>query len=371
MEDLRFYDFEHNFLGIVPDIEEAVWELKFNGVGTFETSIPADAKICTDLVEKDYLVVIQGTKQAIITEKHIEGNRLTLFGRTMNFILTKRVVKPFDIEEASVEYKAINLVTNLMTKYFPEIKVETPDFDEEIGMYKLVLHDLEEVVCDILDKIGAGHKVYFDVKNKKWVLQFLKKNTTSRLFSEENMNIYDTAYKEGVLDYANCGYYARFIRDCGDWDAESNIPPLSMGQESNLGKLYRVSESGRQFLIDYKKGEYIACTNENGNFEKTDYITEFYLQIDTDKTGLYRWEAILSGSSRKEAEKSLKTKNKECKINAKINNVKFEQDYNLGDVVRLQKKIGDRIIDVQRYVSSVRIWNNSRECGERPNFKEV
>lgn len=371
MEDLRFYDFEFNLLCIVPVVIDAMWEIKFNGVGTFEASITPDSKVTSALMGRDHIVVVQGTKQAIVTEKYSEGNKLILYGRTMNFILTKRIILPFNIEEKNVENKAFKLISKLISESFPEIEVELPEVDEEIEFYRLVMYDLEEIICDILDRVNGGHRVYYDVKNKKWILKLSKQKESSLFLSEENGNIYNATYREGVLDYANCGFYIRYIRDCGDWDPSTNTPPLSMGLSSNLGKLYRVSCDGRQFSTNYYKGEYIACTKEEGNFEKTEYITEYFLEIDTDEKGFYRWEAKLSGNSRKEAEKSLKAKDKENSLDAKTASLKFEKDYNLGDILRIQKRIGNRIIDGKRLVNSVQIWYESRNSGEKPGFKEV
>ena len=45
MEDLRFYDFEFNLLCIAPDVCDVCWELKFNGIGTFEAGIIPDDEI--------------------------------------------------------------------------------------------------------------------------------------------------------------------------------------------------------------------------------------------------------------------------------------------------------------------------------------
>ena len=371
MEDLRFYDYEFNLLCVIPTVIEVMWDIKFNGVGTFEASIIPDSKVTSALMGRDHIVVIQGTKQAIITEKFAEGNKLTLYGRTMNYILTKRVILPFDIKDKNVENKAFKLIEKLVEESFPEIEVEIPQEDEEIEFYRLVMYELEEIICDILDKVNAGHRVYYDIKKEKWILKIAKQKENNILLSEENGNIYNATYREGVLDFANCGVYMRYIRDCGDWDPYLNEPPLSMGQPSNLGKLYRVSCNGNWNFKDYYKGEYIACISEDGEFVKTEYITEYFLKIETEEKGLYKWEAKLSGNSRKEAEKSLKTKDKENKLDAKTANFKFEKDYNLGDIARIQKKVGSRVIDGKRLINGVQIWYGSRNSGEKPMFKEV
>lgn len=371
MEDLRFYDFEFNLLCIVPDVFDVCWELKFNGIGNFEAGIVVDDEVTKKIMNNEYIVVVQGKKQAIITEKFFEDNKLTLYGRTVNFILSKRVVIPFNIKYYEVENKGFKLIEKLIKQYFPEIEVKYNCEDEEIEFYRLVMYNLEEIIADILEKMHAGHRVIYDIKNKKWVLELFKQNEISLFLSEDNKNIYNSTYRGSILDYANCGIYKREIRDCGDWDADSNVPPISMGLTENLGKLYRVSKSGRQFLTDYTEGEYIACITEDGNFIKTDYITEYYLKIVTEKEGFYKWESELSGSSRKEAEKSLAAMKKENNIKATVRGLKFEKDYNLGDVLRIQKRVGGKVVDGNRLVSGVQIWYTSRECGEAPSFKEV
>ncbi len=371
MEDLRFYDFEFNLLCIVPDVYDVCWELKFNGIGTFEAGIIPDEEITNAIMNNEHIIVVQGNKQAIITEKFAENNKITIYGRTVNFMLSKRIVIPFDINKTYGETKGFKLIEKLVDQYFPEIEVEYDCEDEEMEFYRLVMYELSEVICDILDRMNGGHKLVYDIKRKKWVLMLYRRKENNLFLSEDNKNIYNSTYKESVLDYANCGVYVRYIRDCGDWDADSNLPPISMGLSTNQGKLYRVSKSGRQFFTDYQEGEYIACISEDGNFVKTDYITEYYLKIETDKEGFYKWEGKLSGNSRKEAEKSLLSKKKENKINAKVREVKYEKDYELGDVIRIQKHIGGKVIDGKKVVKSVQLWYTSRECGEMPSFKEV
>ncbi len=371
MEDLRFYDFEFNLLCTIPDIFDVCWEIKFNGIGNFEAGIIVDEEITKKIMEHEYIVVVQGRKQAIVTEKFFEDNKLTIYGRTVNFILSKRVVMPFNIKYYEVDNKGFRLIESLVKQYFPEIEVSYSCEDEEIDFYRLVMYDLEEIICDILERMRAGHRVVYDIKNKKWVLELFRERETNLFLSEDNKNIYNSTYTSSILDYANCGVYKRDIRDCGDWNADKNDPPLSMGLPENIGKLYRVSEDGIQFSNEYTKGGYIACITEDGNFIKTDYITEYFLEIQTDKQGFYKWESKLSGNSRKEAEKSLATKNKENNIKATVRELKFEKDYNLGDVLRIQKRVGGKVIDGKRLVSSVQIWYTSRECGEMPSFKEV
>lgn len=371
MEDLRFYDFEFNLLCTISDVYDVCWEMKFNGIGNFEAGIVADEEMTKKIMNNEYIVVVQGKKQAIITEKFFEENKLTIYGRTVNFILSKRVVTPFNIKNYEVENKGFKLIESLVKQYFPEIEVSYSCEDEEIEFYRLVMYDLEEIICDILERMKAGHKVIYDIRSKKWVLELFRQRETNLFLSEDNKNIYNSTYRGSILDYANCGVYKRNIRDCGDWDASTNTPMLYMGRTENLGKLYRVSKGGSHFGYSFDEGEYIACITESGNFIKTDYIEEYFLKIQTDKKGFYKWESKLSGSSKKEAEKSLATKKKENNIKATVRDLKFEKDYCLGDVLRIQKRVGGKVIDGKRLISSVQIWYTSRECGEMPNFKEV
>ena len=93
MKDIRFYDFDFNLVYIISDWISLNWELKYNGVGTFELQLPPLSGIIQFLEEQEHLVAVQGDRQAIITGRRLEDD-ITIYGRTPNWLLTKRLVCP-------------------------------------------------------------------------------------------------------------------------------------------------------------------------------------------------------------------------------------------------------------------------------------
>ena len=85
MQDIRVYDFEFNLLHIENRYISSNFDLMYNDVGSTEYHFPIQSDILPVIMENDYLVLIQGDKQSIVTGKKITSD-LAVIGRTCNWI---------------------------------------------------------------------------------------------------------------------------------------------------------------------------------------------------------------------------------------------------------------------------------------------
>lgn len=94
-----------------------------------------------------------------------------------------------------------------------------------------------------------------------------------------------------------------------------------------------------------------------------------YLQ--GDKSGIYRWEAVLQDETEPEAAISLAEKKENSEVSLKLRNLRFGNDYGLGDVVRIQITKGIWKTTAKKLISGVRSVKKSGFSEEIPIFSET
>lgn len=386
MEDIRIYDFEFNLLHIEHNIISSNWTINYNDIGTWEAHFDVGSGIVPFAMSNKYLVAVQGTKQAIITG--VQANaEFVLYGRTVNWILSRRMIGKFTTSDyAILDVKDVESIARwVMQKTF----IPPPSGEGDINNFVLggiagftvkqlfwrnTKNAVSEVIKDCLDKDGGGHRVVFDIANKKWVFEVLKGRAEALpiIISEANKNAYETEYTEDLQDFYTSGWYERTLDDKGDWNGSTNAgPTLTNNIVGNYGKYYRVSTAGTQFGIAFKEGDYIVCRNKTGAWEKSDNTDSVWEYVAGDKTGIYKWDCKLSGSTENEAKNDLKGKQWNKTLTLKTRDIKFLTDYNLGDIVKVQKQVGLWKTTYEKRITGVNLWYENNNIGEQPIFEEV
>ncbi len=299
---LRFYDFEFNLLYAEPKLIKSKWTVYYNGVGNFEAHLPLTSEAMEIVINNRYIVVVQGGFSAIVVGKELR-DELIIYGRTCNWLLTKRIAPEAEL----VSKKAGEIATELVLSAFSDVEnfilgdiADTDTIDFEYGRRAAI-----DVVTDCLERSGAGHSLIYDYRNKKWVFNILKGIENDIILSEANKNAYDTRLCTDIIDLATCGWY---------------------------------------------------------NVETEDGFVRTYLDGDTDKKGIYRWETELSGKNENEAGAELSKKSEENEVTLKTKGAKLLENYSLGDIVRVQiikgiyrNTVKRRIIGVQtRFEQGIR-----------------
>ena len=335
MRDIRIYDFEFNLLCIMTDIISSEWHILYNGVGTYEGHFRLSDKITDIIMSNKYIVIVQGDLQAICTGRIIDSE-LTVCGRTVNWILSKRVRPPFKTSEIFSGYTdPETILLYCLKKGFTEPPlidkngVETAKIDsnrvvsnfvlpEPSGVDKLDTHfwrvsanDLETLCTDLCNKMNRGHRVIFDVLDKCWKFEFICPEKNERLISKESKTAYNFELRDDLQNEANGGWYAKY-------DTE------------------------------------------------TDTTSSWHFIKNEDKSGIYNWDCVLSCSGESEALDEILKKCGKFNIQSRIRNLKFGTDYNLGDIIPIYYKYGN-IADTQYYlVSGVDIKMTVGDSYEEP-----
>lgn len=313
MADIWFYDFELNLLHIDSAYSSVDWLIKFNGIGTFEAHFPINSPVTKLCMEHSYLIAVQGENQAVITGKKAASD-LTLYGRTPNWFLSKRVTPKFSKMDNSPEYIAKTYVAKAMADVSNFKLMRTTGFTKNIKFWRNVYNPTIKVVSECLERVNAGHKMWFDFNEKKIVYRAIKPKETGLIISRTNLNAQNISYTEDFQNCANGGFYA---------------------------------------------------TTDETTGETT------WTEIASDKTGLYRWIDVLGGDNEPDAQASLKTRKWEKNIKFDVRGLKYGVDYILGDIVTVKSEFGGYRRSDKKQITEVNIWYENGNSGEKPVFSDI
>lgn len=340
MKDIRIYDFEFNLLCIMTDVVSAQWHILYNDVGTFEGRFRLNDSISDIIMSNKYIVIVQGDLQAVCTGKIVE-NDLVVCGRTVNWILKKRVRPPFKSKEIFGEefVDAETILLYCLEKGFiapPKITDGVENLDEvdekkvvsnfiipqktnpkplSNHFWRLSANDLEKLSSDLCQKLERGHKVIFDIENKCWRFEFIYPKNNETVIAKEAKTAFDFSYSDDILDYSNGGWYAQY-----SGTGEEEVP-----------------------------WKYIE--NE-------------------DALGIYFWDCVLSSQGESEASDEIIKKSKTNTITTNFRNLKFGIDYNLGDVFLVYFKFGEFECSDYYMVTGVDIKYSPTQIFENPILKQ-
>lgn len=312
MEDIRIYDFDFNLLHIENKIVSSSHSIYFNDIGKAEIHLPKNTDASDVLFDNRYLLMTQGKKQAVITGVQM-GDECIIYGRTPNWILTRKVLAPF-----SAAANAEELVRSAVMGAFEESGVfavgDLCGIEDETELSEESYVSLSDCVKSVLDNISAGHRVRFDIKNKKWIFEVLKGEKRPLVISEANLNCYDIEYLFDLQNYFSSGIYER--RD----------------EALEAGSVWE----------EIKKEE---------------------------KSGLYKWETVLYSDCESDAKRELESGRIEESISAKLRGIKCGTDYELGDSLEIRFEKGSLKRTKVLRVIGADFWEEANDSGEMPVFE--
>ncbi len=404
VSDIRFYDFNFQLLHTENEFLSSNWTVYYNDIGTFEAHFDLKSDALPVVMENDYLVVVQDSLSAIIVGKKA-ADELVLYGRTCNWLLTKRITNAFgsttDAIDSLLKSKIeaafsdspltlINTISNL-----PQI---TASRDDKCETFSFVQESLQ------LENLG--HKLEFDPVNSRWVFKILRGNEDNPLvISNVNRNAYDVSAQSDLLKVCTQGWYKRKFQNMGEWDPQINALLDSDGKEvlgtaisngteaspipSNFGKCWKVQfeqdsefTAYRIFGMFLKAGDIVICDNENGILTKSDKADMFWAKTSMPayNKGILRWECLLPGNSESAALSALYNMQIANKIQGKTVGIHFGSyedylcnrcDYTLGDVIFVEWQSGDYKKRTRKRIVGVNIWYEPKNIGEEPIFEDV
>ena len=342
MRDIRIYDFNFNLLTIMSDIISSSWTIKYNNIGTYEGHFRLNDKISDILLSNSHIILTEGENQAVCTGK-IADNELLICGRTLNWLLRKRVLPPFKTKEIfGDDFQSPKTILDfLLTRSYlsppktddngfyiegsiddrktvPNFTLSSYTHSEKLNrhFWRNNANSVDEIVHDLCDIMGTGHRLYFNTQNKTWDFEILKGDTKNLILSEKHLNFFDVSYTEDIENYATAGWYSNGL------DSE----------EENVWK---------------------------------------YIENESEDRGILYWEAVLGGIGESEARSSLMSKSKDINIQGRVRNLNFRVDYNLGDCLNILVTFGNFKKIFQYKVIGVNIWQNESGNGQEPILKLI
>lgn len=306
---LFIYDFDFNLLLVEKGIIRSRWVVYYNDVGTFEAHLPATSELCRIVSENPYLIVKQHGLSAIVVGYEL-SDELIVYGRTCNWLLTKRITPETPTKTA--------LAGEMASQFVEEAFYDVDNFVlNTLALGESVEFKTEEdttfsAVKNCLEISGLGHELDFDEKDKKWEFNIFSGSENEIILSEAHKNACNTGISFDILDYASCGNYEK----------------------------------------------------ETANGVKNVQVVK-----DSDKTGILRWEVKLSGETEEEAEKELQSLNQKYELTMDTYGISWKKDYALGDTLRIQVIKGDFKRNEVRKVIGVEISVEQGSYKESPILK--
>lgn len=341
---IRVYDFDFNLLGETQRPLSREWELVYNGVGSFEASFDVYSDFAAVFAQNRYLLIEDGEYQAVCVGSRIK-DRLYVYGRTPEWLLSKRVVLPFKSREifgetyTDPETIILYLLDSAYKTPHPigedgAVDVNATDesavcenliIPEPVGCEKLTRHfwrnsanPLSDVIADLCDLIGCGYSLRFNVKEKLWRFSLEFGRERELIVSKSLKNAYDMSLTESLLEAADGGYYELYSSE----DTEEN----SYG----------------------------------------------YIGGENTGTGLLRWDRVLGAASGLSEARSMLVKyGVSQKVECEMLGAAAGVDYELGDTLRVQIEMGSFRTTVSKRVGGISIINSPSSSSVKPVFIDV
>ena len=371
MNDIRIYDFEFNLLHIEPDVMSAYWILLYNDIGTFEGTFPLSSDICDVIMKNKYLFLVQGDFQAIITA-YMADTKLTVYGKTVNWILSRRTCPVFNTETlySTEEINPGNVMVKLASQIFSDVEnfdfINSTDIVTSESYSKDARTPFSDVLKEYLNQFNLGHKVWLDIPNKKWVFEVYPGKILPGIFSEGNRNLTDVTISDDAQEFFPSGWYNRELEDLGEWNAATSLPTVT---SENYGKYYSITNENES-SSRYPNGSYLVCTDVSGAWRVCSELPILEEKIEGTLSGIYNWDTFLSGATLAEAKAELLEKKWSHDLKALASRLKYQTDYSLGDIVRIQAQKGTYAESTEKTIVGVDVWWESGNTGEKIKFRE-
>lgn len=372
--DVIFYDFEFNRLKDFPNPISQNIEKCYCGFGSAELHFDICNRELIHLLEdNEYLFFVTTSGSAIVTGWQI-GDDIAVYGRTPEWLLTRRGVEAFSVANSTAEEiarKAVESAADFLALG------ELLNVGEAIDYSTDKVRTMYDVVCEVLKTQNLGFEVLPDMSAKEFLFRVFQGQRSLCVFSPSNRTAYNMTYLVEKQDaVTNSGWYERRFKDMGGWDASSNSPVLSNNQANNAYTFYKITsgEATSRFGLSCTKGAYLYCDNPQGTWKISETRPNtIWLYIDgSEKTGLKKWEAVLRGiKTEEEANAEILQLTKSETVDCEVCRLEYGKDYQLGDIVRVQLEFGDFKKTENKRVASVSIYYDTDKSGVYPKLESM
>ncbi|MBO5370801.1 MAG: hypothetical protein J6B23_09020 [Clostridia bacterium] len=320
MPDVHFFGLDVEHISRVPKCNTH-WTIYYNDIGNFECHMSLANEfvpIAIERLQSQRPFIARQDGQTAIIIGYDANKDFCLYGRTCNWIMTKRITHKF----AEVSDTPVALARKFVSDAFPDSFFSlgsTISTTNKISYAKDNMSRTFDCVKEVLDQKKYGHNVVVDVDRKKWYFNIIAGRELTLVLSEANRQAYDCRLTYDMLDVATCGYYNKEV----------------------------------------------TVTDEEGN-ESTETEVAYISGI---KTGLSRWEGILSGSTLGEASAELQKMKANDSSAFSTVSLAYGVDYNLGDIIKTQIVKGAYRATIRKRVTGIELFFNEQGKSEKPIFE--
>ena len=379
MKDVVFYDFSFNRLAVSHRMQSVNITKKYCGFGSVELHFAvSDTDIIKLLEDNPYLWFTAGEFPAIVTGWKIDED-VAVFGRTLEWLLTKRGVAAFSKAESTPETVVREAVQS----------AEFIALGEPMGLGKAQEYStasvrvLYDVVCDVLNSQNLGFEIVPDFAKKQFVFSVFCGKESPVLVSLSNRNAFDMKYTVEKQDMVTAsGWYRREIEDMGEWDAVQNAPGLTNYSENNSYKMYRIksdsydTNGGKIMRFDYwcQKGWYLYSDSNDGKWKISASKPEspWVYMDNSGLSGVEKWDAVINGiMTESEARAAFLEMKERRDLNTEFRALEYGVDYGLGDVLRVQFETGDFRKTARKRITEVNVYFDVDKSGVMPMLQSL
>lgn len=373
MKDVFFYNFGFEPIEQVAGFVSLNITKKYCGWGTAEIHFPISrTEIIEMLRDNPYIICTAADVQIIVTGWRLSED-IAIFGRTPEWLLTKRVVAPFSLAQKTPTEIADHMVQTAMGDFadVSNVALGGDEMDYSAKEPKTVY----DVVYGVLQPSGLGFKLRADMDSKRFIFSVYRGSEISLLISVSNRTACDMRYTRDMQKQVdNCGWYQREMVDMGDWSASANSPALNDGVADNAFKYYKITSEATVFDINCTKGWYLYSDSADGKWKTSAEKPDFaWVYIDNSTLdGAARWEGILTGvKTSDEATSDFAGMKAVEECETALRHVEYGTDYTEGDIVRVQTQFGDYRCTERKRVSAVEIFYDTDTVGTKPTLESL
>ncbi|MBO5733810.1 MAG: hypothetical protein J6R66_02825 [Clostridia bacterium] len=377
--DIRIYDKNFGLLNIQPKYIAANWEINFKEFGCGEIQLEKTKEIVSLLTQNRYLFLFQDDIQSIITGYKI-GETVTVFTRTLEWLLTKFCVTGFSVYELMNEVYNSTWSASRLVGYILEQNLHK-DFklrflginSDKSDMSDFSLQgasDLYSLIKSIIKDEKTGFKFYRDFNDGCFVFEMvLAKENTEFTLCDEYRNSYESEYNFDIQNEASGGVFYHAITNMGRWDASINSPVIEQ-KPSNYGKYYTVSADGKIMGEYVYKGQIILCKRTDGIFDIVEKAEPFLVEFPPEDNGIFSWTAVLDSTDTVSAENELSDKKAMDMITGKTS-LSYPDEFHLGDIVSVKFFADDMSCSQKKLISQIYMWDEPEGSGINPTLTDV
>lgn len=259
------------------------------------------------LSHREGFFIFWGKFQGFITDFHF-GKENFLYGSHLNALLKKAVIPPVSIKGKTPS----EALDEIFSENIPWIKVCAKEGGDPLSFLTKDYENAFDAVSDYLSGENMGFSVFLE--GRELFLKVIDGAENPLVIKEGNKTIYEKTLDFSAKKAVFGGWYKKTEEDDGT----------------------RLSEAEWKYAEKEKK------------------------------SGIFRYDTVLSASSPKKAEAELSKLSESFEIKCKTRNIIFEKDYFLGDIVWLEWEEEAQ----KKQISSVDIWQEKNVYHEEPQFIE-